>query len=332
MNYDNDTDYRKRFENGFSEFEKNTLAVSENSSVGVTLDDILSKISSVDLSVASDDEMSKVVDLLAQFYYPGTRHSYAEIFIFLSKLQQSNGNVNEQLETIDNNLAIIKKYIDKNLSTIEMKYTDLESSDVDLRTKFFKLRDHILLETARIKFWYMNHNTLEQDIRNLTDSIDESNTKADEIKNITDDALDEVSAFRTTQVTILTVFIAILLMVVTDIKFSVSILSEVGNIPFYQVISLIAFGGLVLLNLSFALLAFIGRIIGKEISIGCNQFKENVELRYNKKEYRCEHCNESCWPLTRWWKRYPYMCVINIILILILVTNMIMVHCSWFTK
>ena len=211
MSGDNSS-YPEKLDEKLTQLDRSDQESNENGNI--SLNDILEAISNAELGKDTDNETNRIAEMIAQFYYSGTRHSYAEIFIFLSKLQSNDRNtLDKLLEIIDNNLAILKDYITSNLSSLDLKYSTLDNNEIDLCTKFFKLRDHILLETARIKFWSINHNSLENDINKLNNRVKKSQRKAEEIDKVTNEALDEVKTFRTTQVTILTAFIAILLMV-----------------------------------------------------------------------------------------------------------------------
>lgn len=316
MSGDNSS-YQEKLDEKLTQLDRSDQESNENGNI--SLNDILEAISNAELGKDTDNETNRIAEMIAQFYYSGTRHSYAEIFIFLSKLQSNDRNtLDKLLEIIDNNLAILKDYITSNLSSLDLKYSTLDNNEIDLCTKFFKLRDHILLETARIKFWSINHNSLENDINKLNNRVKKSQRKAEEIDKVTNEALDEVKTFRTTQVTILTAFIAILLMVVTDIKFTASMVDAIGEVPLYQIALLTAFGAFVTLNLSFALLAFIANIIDKNIMVYCASFIGKTEYIYNSKKH-CEHCTKSCWIIKRFWKRYTYMFIINLVLVSIMV-------------
>ena len=316
MSRDNSS-YQEKLDEKLTQLDRSDQESNENGNI--SLNDILEAISNAELGKDTDNETNRIAEMIAQFYYSGTRHSYAEIFIFLSKLQSNDRNtLDKLLEIIDNNLAILKDYITSNLSSLDLKYSTLDNNEIDLCTKFFKLRDHILLETARIKFWSINHNSLENDINKLNNRVKKSQRKAEEIDKVTNEALDEVKTFRTTQVTILTAFIAILLMVVTDIKFTASMVDAIGEVPLYQIALLTAFGAFVTLNLSFALLAFIANIIDKNIMVYCASFIGKTEDIYNSKKH-CEHCTKSCWIIKRFWKRYTYMFIINLVLVSIMV-------------
>ena len=309
--------YQEKLDEKLTELDRSDQESNENGNI--SLNDILEAISNAELGKDTDNETNRIAEMIAQFYYSGTRHSYAEIFIFLSKLQSNDRNtLDKLLEIIDNNLAILKDYITSNLSSLDLKYSTLDNNEIDLCTKFFKLRDHILLETARIKFWSINHNSLENDINKLNNRVKKSQRKAEEIDKVTNEALDEVKTFRTTQVTILTAFIAILLMVVTDIKFTASMVDAIGEVPLYQIALLTAFGAFVTLNLSFALLAFIDNIIDKNIIVYFASFIVKTEDIYNSNKH-CEHCTKSCWIIKRFWKRYTYMFIINLVLVSIMV-------------
>lgn len=151
MTGDNST-YQEKLDKKLTQILTSDQQSNENGNI--SLNDILEAISNAELGKDTDNETNRIAEMIAQFYYSGIRHSYAEIFIFLSKLQSNDWDTLEELlETIDNNLAILKDYITRNLSSLDLKYSTLDNKEIDLGTKFFKLRDHILLETARIKFW-----------------------------------------------------------------------------------------------------------------------------------------------------------------------------------
>ena len=107
-------------------------------------------------------------------------------------------------------------------------------------------------------------------------------------------------------------------MVVTDIKFTASMINAIGKVPLYQIALLTAFGAFIALNLSFALLVFIANIIDKNLMVNCNDYIPKDKFNDNSKRH-CAYCNESCDFLVRFWKRYAYMCYMNIILILIMI-------------
>ena len=127
--------------------------------------------------------------------------------------------------------------------------------------------------------------------------------------------MNEIKSFRTTQVTILTMFVAILLMLVTDIKFSTSVIEVANSMLFHKLILLIAFGGLVALNLGFALLLFISKIINTDMETDCKEHQRQTSS--NLGSHRCIECEKDCGIFERLWKRYPYICIINAGLILV---------------
>ena len=290
-----------------------------------TLIDILNRIASIPI----DGPVQAIIHSLAQsiydYYVSGARHSYAEIFIFLRDLQADSNDINdiiEKLELIDLNTERLRDYISQHSKEFQpsegINVDETCQTNFDIILRYFKLRDHILLETARIRFWYDNNRRIEDNIKNLSKNVDASKTKAEEVKQLTETALDEVKTFRTTQVTILTAFIAILLMVVTDIKFTASMINAIGKVPLYQIALLTAFGAFITLNLSFALLVFIANIIDKNLMVNCNDYIPKDKFNDNSKRH-CAYCNESCDFLVRFWKRYAYMCYMNIILVLIMI-------------
>lgn len=257
-------------------------------------------------------KVDDIIRSIEAFYEDNSRHSYAEIFIFLSgyqaKWEEEKTNICDQLELIDNNVSVV-----------ELRLNKLAKNE-EIIKKYKKLKDHISLETARIKFWYQNQSILKTDIDGLRKKLVKAQKTTKTLETKSKQAIDDVNAFRTTQVTILTIFVAILLMLVTDLKFSTSIIEIANQMLFHRVILLISFGGMVALNLSFALLLFIANIINKDIQTNC---KSHKCINENSCSHLCNECHKTCWVLTRLWKRYPYIVIINGLFIVIIVTTLV---------
>ena len=105
MSGDNSS-YQEKLDEKLTQLDRSDQESNENGNI--SLNDILEAISNAELGKDTDNETNRIAEMIAQFYYSGTRHSYAEIFIFLSKLQSNDRNtLDKLLEIIDNNLAIL---------------------------------------------------------------------------------------------------------------------------------------------------------------------------------------------------------------------------------
>ena len=290
------------------EIKEQFIDLSKKSSKNITLADILTIFADEDCK--RDEIVEDTIEKIREFYRQKKRHSYAEIFIFLSQKHESWQNNKEQildkLQTIDFNVEYIEKELNNKLAEDEL----------ELEKQFAKLKDHISLEIARVKFWYIKQNNIKDQILELEDELKKTKQDAEAIEKLNEKTCDEINGFRTTQVTILTVFIAILLTLVTDIRFSTSILEIADKIPIYKLVFLMTMGSFFILNISFVLLVFLAKIIGKSLAIDCLK-QEGGSSRISKNE--CNECTKNCCFWKRLWNRYPYIVYLNIIFIIIII-------------
>lgn len=267
---DNHNNYEDNLDDCLAGYVENSDLTTNRScsEMPPTLREILTQIANISISIDSQESIEALSQLIYDYYISGERHSYAEIFIFLKDLRENSSDIIESLDLIDINTERIGEFISNNVNNFHpsshIRVPEENQNNFNIELRYFKLRDHISLETARIRFWQNNYQDFQNRIARLSLEVDYSSDKAEKVRNLTDTAFDEVKSFRTTQVTILTAFIAILLVVVADIKFSASLVAEASKIPLYQICLLISFGAFVTLNVSFLLLKFVANIVGKD--------------------------------------------------------------------
>lgn len=273
----------------------------------INLVDILERFVESDFSSASDlTDVDEIIKMLKTFYGKEKRHLYSEIFIFLSERhkwwKEENDDIIRRLETIDNNV----KYIG-----------DKIKNDSEIGIQFTKLKDHICLETARIKFWYNQQSVLKTQISELNSGLNQAQQEAKEIEGLNEKTREEVNGFRTTQVTILTIFIGILLTLVSDIKFSAAILEIADKTPLYKLCLIIIIGSAAVINTSFLLVSLLAKLTGKSLAIDCSEYKcrdSSISSVYKK---ACGECTGKCCFPVRFWRRYTYIPILNIIFVVI---------------
>lgn len=267
---DNHYNYEDNLDSCLARYVENSDSVTTQScsELAPTLWEILTQIANISVNEESQRPIEDLSQLIYDYYISGARHSYAEIFIFLRDLRENSSDIIESLDLIDINTERVGEFISNNINNFHpsshIRVPRENQNNFNLELRYFKLRDHISLETARIRFWQNNYKDFQDRIDRLALEVDYSTDKAEKVRNLTDTALDEVKSFRTTQVTILTAFIAILLIVVADIKFSASLVIAASKIPLYQICLLIAFGAFVTLNVSFLLLKLVANIVDKD--------------------------------------------------------------------
>ena len=270
---DNQYDYEDNLDNCLAGYIENSDSATNHScsAVAPTLWEILTQIATISVNEETQSPIEALSQLIYDYYISGARHSYAEIFIFLRDLRENSSDIIESLDLIDINTERVGEFISNNINNFHpsshIMVPEENQNYFNFELRYFKLRDHISLETARIRFWQNNYKDFQDRIDRLSVEVDYSTDKAEKVRNLTDAALDEVKSFRTTQVTILTAFIAILLIVVADIKFSASLVIAASEIPLYQISLLIAFGAFVTLNVSFLLLKLVANIVDKEKAV-----------------------------------------------------------------
>lgn len=345
-------DFKSKISGSSERLQKQEAA---NKQTVITVSTIISSI----LSIAElpegerkNKEISNTIKSIVKYYITGKRHLYSDIFIALKDVQ-SNYDLHEKglsefLDAVDFVVKTLEEKLGEKehiLSLLEAcnqektnvpdkqgkdciaieKEVALDYQYEQIYKSFLKFKDHMMLESARIKFWYSNQNKLEMQISELNTKYEKFNDISSQMEKSTDiagkaidknkETMNEIKSFRTTQVTILTMFVAILLMLVTDIKFSTSVIEVANSMLFHKLILLIAFGGLVALNLGFALLLFISKIINTDMETDCKEHQ--CQTSSNLGSHRCIECEKDCGIFERLWKRYPYICIINAGLILV---------------
>lgn len=214
----------------------------------------------VELASMMIDEkiIDNVVVRLTEIYSDDFRHSYSQIFATIEKKILNNDSMS--LEYLTANLDYISEYISNKSKKIVV--------DENFLSKFTKLYDHVLLETARIG--YLNnttsqYKTINTTLSNLDKSFNEklseqnkelkeaSNIIKDEMQSSIDVAKQKIDSMRAESITVLSVFAAIMIASWGGTSFFSDILKSINSASIYRIIAVSSVSGFVLFNTVFCL-------------------------------------------------------------------------------
>lgn len=273
----------------------------------------------VELASMMIDEkiIDNVVVRLTEIYSDDFRHSYSQIFATIEKKILNNDSMS--LEYLTANLDYISEYISNKSKKIVV--------DENFLSKFTKLYDHVLLETARIG--YLNnttsqYKTINTTLSNLDKSFNEklseqnkelkeaSNIIKDEMQSSIDVAKQKIDSMRAESITVLSVFAAIMIASWGGTSFFSDILKSINSASIYRIIAVSSVSGFVLFNTVFLLVYMAARVMERSIYTFCPTAKEGEDC--SLKEHKCQH---NCSGINRIKKRLPYVFWVNMVLALL---------------
>lgn len=200
-------------------------------------------------------DLSKVSKDLQELYKDDYRHSYSDIFNYLKgSYDKNNQQTLGKLETLQINISCLEEELKK-------------YKEETIINKYFKLKDHVMLEISRIIFWHTHNSKLVANLEDVNNNISIMKRDAKQLKKGIKESRSELEGFRTTQITVITMFISIVLVVVTDIRFSVSVLELASEMPIMNVILLLTVGSFTMLNIGVLFFRIIFNLLGKAFDL-----------------------------------------------------------------
>lgn len=207
-------------------------------------------------------ERSEFYVRLERLYYSPVkekrfRHFYSDIFAILSSIR--NGDIEGNTDIVGQNLKMIKdgyKPINK----------DENGNNKDISNEIRKLYDHVSLEIARLNYCVsvVKSETQENEINSLKGSAYELKEKVSNTQKEIENAQKKTDSMQKEYIAILGIFASVVLAFIGGIVFSTSVFSNIHLASIYRISLITLIVGLVVVNIIYALFAFISNMTNKK--------------------------------------------------------------------
>ena len=212
------------------------------------LKDVLIKLSKVDFSTKNDALYSEYISSFKQIYDGQFRHSYSVIFGVVAAI--SKDAILGVVEKLLNNIYVLVEYVSVH--------------DPDLGKQLYKLYDHINLDWARME--YVEGKYMESLQCDVDDLNEQCSHLYEEVKFVSE----TVKSAHKDNVTILSIFSAVLLACVGSFIFSSSVLANLHKANGYRIAFAVILIAIVVINVLEVLFKFLDKVIKGEDKNNCN--------------------------------------------------------------
>ena len=237
--------------------------------------------------ISRKDTKDDFLDRLREIYSSDFRHLYSEIFRLMITFDK-NIEYNSQLYNLNENIKALYDYV----NAPEQK----DHYNEDFKKKVFKLYDHITLEYLRIAYWVTNETDINEQLSKAKKRLKSMEKMSTELKGNVDNAKKEAENLKSSQVTVLGIFISIVVGLLGQIYVVGKGLSgEITSESLGLLLILIIVASVCTITAVVALLHIIARLIGRDILSKCS------------KSESCNACNECFCVVGRVRYRLPYL-------------------------
>lgn len=226
-----------------------------------------------------DDDIDSIIQKLEPIYDSGHRHSYSNISstIYTEKNRtddecKNQGIDNDVLDVLADNISSLRDAAIK-------KYSNPKDDNKDrynrILIKYYKLYDHINLETVRLKNYDDQISRaltkIEESSADASRQIQEFNQKIEESSTHIDNKIDEeiekvkekTAEMQSQYISILGIFASIVLSFTAGMAFSTSVLDNIYKASIYRTVIVTSLVGMVFIAMIWLLLDFIRNIHGQ---------------------------------------------------------------------
>lgn len=223
---------------------------------------------------------------LKSIYKNDFRHLYSEIFMCMIRLKKDIKE-GSALYNLNTNMKVCYDYINS---------LEDDLADQEFKKKVFKLYDHIALEYARIAYWCYNEEAIYSKLTATEQRIDNVSDQSETLLTNVGNATKEAENLKSSQVTILGIFISIVVGLLGQIYVVGKGLSgEITSESLGLLLILIIVASVCTITAVVALLHIIARLIGRDILSKCS------------KSESCDTCNQCFCIVGRIRYRLPYL-------------------------
>ena len=232
------------------------------------------------------EEKEDALRRLKSIYKNDFRHLYSEIFMCMIRLKKDIKE-GSALYNLNTNMKVCYDYINS---------LEDDLADQEFKKKVFKLYDHIALEYARIAYWCYNEEAIYSKLTATEQRIDNVSDQSETLLTNVGNATKEAENLKSSQVTILGIFISIVVGLLGQIYVVGKGLSgEITSESLGLLLILIIVASVCTITAVVALLHIIARLIGRDILSKCS------------KSESCDTCNQCFCIVGRIRYRLPYL-------------------------
>jgi hypothetical protein len=277
----------KNLQQGFKRFiQEDNHSLSEIPNNNEKLNKFIIRLSKTPVpEFDNNDEKEKALIELKEIYSDKFRHLYSEIFNCMIKFER-DVDEGSNLYNLHTNIKILNDYL--------MERSDLEEFK-SLRDKVFKLHDHISLEYSRIAYWISNYKIIENQLEDIKKKIKTVKEDSNKVLSDVNKAQKEAENLKTSQVTVLGVFISILVGLIGQVYIIGQSFSNIVNAEISSLLLLVVFSAFCTLTILMLLLFVVGKFIDKDILVVC------------PKSTNCNECKDDCNILNKLKYKAPYL-------------------------
>lgn len=247
---------------------------------------------------------------LQSFYSSNNvRHSYFRISAILQEIRSQKNNEAADTSLLETNLQV---FFDEVIKDKEFQ---------DINKQLYKFYDHCELEISRYSyfdsiFWKGDQAKEEND--RLTDSIKKTGIDMEKLQEKAEELQKNIDTTKSEQITILSIFAAIMLAGLGSFAALGSALNKVDSISIYRFFACTAFIGLILFNVVTSLIYMVTRIINRNIYAVCTDCRDGDCINGS--------CSKTCNPVSRIRKRLPYIYWFNVLDVTVIAFSLSVEH------
>ena len=301
------------------------------------LKQLVLRISKIETGLLCEDDTVAVATEFKEIYKGRFRHQYSDLFPIIRQIL-------EEFDLYDKDILL------ENLRSVrecvEQEHGATGQFDA-LYLPLLKLMDHINLELARLSVFSIDERRLAQintDVNDAKERLRETEGRLSEAiellsqenkektqlqadleeatKNLKD-ADEKAKNLQTELVSVLSIFAGVVIAFFGGLSFLGSSISSIQNVIIYKSVLVCVLCGLVLFNLIFLLMYFVGNIINRSIFARCSNDCKNDST------CKCTSgCTSPCSGLKRLRKRLPYVFWVNAAGLLICLVDVV----AWYLR
>lgn len=269
---------------------------------------------------SSDNNQDKIISFLEFLSKKGIRkeeiQSYLDDYVVVlyseRTFRHSYFKISAYLQSIEPEMASGVSPIGENLGLLENIITERKYDKV--RRKILKLIDHCKLELSR--FTYFEKAFWKSSVAKK--ELSQINTYSLNLNDRYEKLRDDLDRSKSEQITILSIFAAIMLSVIGGLGFLDSTLEGINNASVFRLIGVCCICGFVIFNTTFMLIYMASRVAKRSIYSFCSSAKEGRDCTKENKM-----CDKNCSQIIRLYKRLPYIFWVNCVLLTIFVLDII---------
>lgn len=255
----------------------------------------------------NEEEVSGVTSIFKEIYSADFRHNYSDFFPLILNMNKEDTKYN--LDYLSSNLETLRSYVED--------CKDIDDNELsNIHKKFAKLCDHLNLEISRVLYYSNKEKAMlmmDQKIENVSLNVEKSTAKLEEAIATAKAVQNKAESIQTELISVLSIFAAIVIAFSGSLTFIGSAVTAASNTFILKLVFILLVCAICLFNSIVVMLYLIGKIIGKELFLGCKADCCSCTLQ----KHRCSSIKKIR-------MRIPYVFYFNIFVILFLIADFVM--------